>query len=60
MTRAIPLKSFLTSHGFTVAGGNWVGATESYTRGSGFATGVGFVFPQAGGSYNYSWPITWW
>ena len=48
------LNSFLTRHGYSAAAGFWGGVTKSYTPGSGFATGVGFVSPQIGGSYNYS------
>jgi hypothetical protein len=48
------LNSFLTTNGLSAAGGFWGGATESYTPGSGFATGVGIVSPQIGASYNYS------
>jgi RHS repeat-associated protein len=48
------LNNFLTKHGFNCTAGFWGGASESYTPGSGFSTGVGFVTPQAGCSYNYS------
>lgn len=48
------LNNFLTGHGFNVTGGYWGGASESWSPGNGSATGLGFVTPQAGGSYNYS------
>jgi len=48
------LHDMLTSHGFNVSGGFWGGLSESYTPGTGTATGIGFVSPQIGGSYNYS------
>ena len=48
------LESFLTQHGFSGSAGFWGGANQNYTPGSGWSTGVGFVSPQAGASYNYS------
>ena len=48
------LSNFLSGNGFNVTAGFWGGVSESYTPGSGYATGIGFVSPQAGGSYNYS------
>jgi hypothetical protein len=48
------LRSFLTQHGINSSAGYWGGATQSYTPGSGWATGIGLVSPQIGASYNYS------
>jgi len=48
------LSNFLSDNGFNVTGGYWAGVSESWSPGNGSATGVGFVTPQAGGSYNYS------
>jgi hypothetical protein len=48
------LNNFLSGHGVNVALGYWGGVAESYSPGNGTATGVGFVTPQFGGSYNYS------
>jgi RHS repeat-associated protein len=48
------LNSFLTKNGFSGNLGVWAGGSESYTPGSGWATGGGFVTPQIGVSYNYS------
>lgn len=48
------LHDMLTTHGISFTGGFWGGVNESYTPGTGWATGVGFVSPQIGGSYNYS------
>ncbi len=51
------LDQFLSGHGTNFTGGAGLGFSESYTPGSGTATGVGFVTPQLGGGYNYSFPI---
>jgi hypothetical protein len=48
------MNNFLTQHGTNFTAGVWGGVSQSYTPGSGLATGVGFVSPQAGFSYNYS------
>jgi RHS repeat-associated protein len=48
------LSNFLTSNGFNVTTGFWGGLSQSYTPGSGFATGFGLVSPQIGTTYNYS------
>ena len=48
------LTGFLTQSGFNGSVGYWGGVSQSYTPGSGGATGVGFVSPQLGVSYNYS------
>jgi hypothetical protein len=48
------LSNFLSSSGFNVSAGDWAGVSESYTPGSGLATGIGIMTPQFGGSYNYS------
>ena len=48
------LADFLSGNGFNAALGFWGGVSESYTPGSGFATGIGLVTPQGGISYNYS------
>ncbi len=49
------LHDFLTAHGVNATLGYWAGVSESWTPGRGTATGIGFVTPQAGVSYNYSW-----
>jgi hypothetical protein len=51
------IHGFLTRHSFSGTAGFWGGVQQSYTPGSGWATGVGFVTPQAGVSYTYSWII---
>ena len=58
------LAAFLSSNGFNGTIGFWGGASQSYTPGSGWSTGIGFVTPQVGASWNYSFPagnigITW-
>lgn len=52
------LNGFLSGNGFNAAAGWIVGGAESWTPGSGTATGFGIVSPQAGVSYNYSWRVT--
>lgn len=51
------LNGFLTQHSFSATAGFWGGVQQSYTPGSGWATGVGFVSPQAGAGYTYSWHL---
>lgn len=46
--------NFLSGHGFNATIGYLGGVSRSYTPGSGWATGFGFVSPQIGASYNYS------
>ena len=48
------LNNFLSGNGVNVSVGFWGGVSESWSPGNGSATGVGFVTPQAGVSYNYS------
>jgi RHS repeat-associated protein len=48
------LNNFLSGSGFNATAGFWGGVSESWSPGNGSATGVGFVTPQAGVSYNYS------
>ena len=48
------LNNFLSGNGLNVTVGYWGGVSESWSPGNGSATGVGFVTPQFGGSYNYS------
>jgi RHS repeat-associated protein len=48
------LANFLSANGFNFTAGFWGGVSQSYTPGAGFATGFGFVTPQVGLSYNYS------
>lgn len=48
------LSAIVTAHGLNVTGGYFGGVSESYTPGTGWATGVGVVTPQAGVSYTYS------
>jgi hypothetical protein len=49
------LRNFLTRSSFSGTAGFWGGLQEQWTPGSGTATGIGFVSPQIGGSYTYSW-----
>ncbi len=51
------LNSFLTANGVSAGGGFIGGGSESYTPGSGWATGVGLYTPQGGVSWNYSFPV---
>jgi RHS repeat-associated protein len=51
------LNGLLTQHSFGATAGFWGGVQRSYTPGSGWATGVGFVSPQAGAGYTYSWHL---
>jgi hypothetical protein len=51
---ASALAGILSKHGLNVTAGFWGGVSESWSPGSGSATGFGFVSPQFGGSYNYS------
>ena len=53
------LARFLSGSGYNVTAGFGGAISESYASGM-WATGVGLASPQFGGSYNYSWPITWW
>ena len=48
------LDDFLSANGFNATIGFFGGVSQSYTPGTGMATGVGVVTPQAGASYNYS------
>jgi RHS repeat-associated protein len=48
------LRDFQSGHGFNAAGGYWAGVSETWSPGNGTATGAGFVTPQIGASYNYS------
>ena len=48
------LNDFLSENGFNATVGFWGGVSGSYTPGSGTATGIGLVTPQAGASWNYS------
>jgi len=47
----------LTTHGFNVTTGFIGGVSESYTPGTGWATGIGVASPQAGGSYTYGFKL---
>ncbi len=51
------LRDFLTGHGLNLSVGYWGGGTVSYSPGNGAAFGVGAMSPQAGVSYNYSYPV---
>ncbi|MGH9582175.1 MAG: RHS repeat-associated core domain-containing protein, partial [Bryobacteraceae bacterium] len=57
-----PQKSqdFLTQNSFSVNGGYWAGVQGSWTPGSGSAKGAGFVSPQVGGAWTYSWDAGKW
>jgi len=48
------LGNFLSGHGFTGAAGWWGGGNVMYSPGNGAAAGVGFVSPQGGANYSYS------
>lgn len=48
------LSNFLSAHGFNATAGYGGGLSQSYTPGSGWATGIGLASPQIGASYNYS------
>jgi RHS repeat-associated protein len=48
------LSNFLSGHGFAGALGWWGGGNVMYSPGNGAAVGGGFVSPQAGGNYSYS------
>jgi hypothetical protein len=49
------LSRFLSGHSFNVGGGYWIGGGITLVPGSGSATEIGFVTPQFGASYHYSW-----
>ena len=49
------IMSFLSSNSFNVGGGYWGGAGLTWSPGNRTATEIGFVTPQGGGSYHYSW-----
>ena len=58
------LKDFLSGHSLNFGGGFWAGGGLTWVPGRGTATEVGFVTPQAGVSYHYSWqkvklPFSW-
>ena len=48
------LKKFLSRHSLNIGGGYWAGAGFTWIPGAGTATEVGFVTPQIGVSYQYS------
>ncbi|HOI95016.1 MAG TPA: hypothetical protein PK250_09950, partial [Syntrophobacter fumaroxidans] len=52
------LDNFLSGHSFNAGAGFWGGGGETWTPGVGTGTEVGFVSPQAGASYHYSWKVT--
>jgi len=51
------MNNMLSAWGGSAIVGYWVGATRSWTPGTGWATGGGIVTPQAGVSANYCWYI---
>jgi hypothetical protein len=51
------LTDMLTKSGFNVTAGSIGGVSESYTPGTGWATGIGFVSPQAGAAYTYGFKL---
>jgi hypothetical protein len=55
-TRA-QLQSFLTKNSFNLTAGYWAGVQFTWTPGVGTASGGGFVSPQVGVSWTYSWRI---
>ena len=48
------LSNLLSANGFNGAAGFWGGISQSYTPGVGWSAGAGFISPQIGVSYNYS------
>jgi hypothetical protein len=60
MTQPNQMQSFLTKNSFSVNVGYWGGVQGAWTPGSGVAGGVGFVSPQAGGAWTYSFDLGHW
>jgi len=58
------IENFLSGHSINITAGYWGGGGITWVPGRGTATQVGFVTPQIGGSYHYSWqkgklPLKW-
>ena len=51
------LNGFMTKHSLNVGGGFIGGVQETWSPGSGTATGIGIFSPQIGGGYSYSWDV---
>jgi RHS repeat-associated protein len=52
------MNTFLAGHSINISAGNFVGGGLTWVPGVGTATEVGiFIMPQAGVSYNYSFPV---
>lgn len=49
------LSDFLSRHGISMVAGYYGGVNIIVSPGNGVATGIGFVTPQVGGNYSYSW-----
>jgi RHS repeat-associated protein len=60
MTQPNQMQSFLTKNSFSINGGYWGGVQGAWTPGSGVAGGVGFVSPQVGGAWTYSFDLGHW
>lgn len=57
MTQPNQMQSFLTGNSFSGNLGFWGGLQGGWTPGSGFSYGGGFVSPQVGGAWTYSWDL---
>jgi hypothetical protein len=53
---AVQLSDLLSGHGVTATAGYWAGGNVMYSPGNGYAVGFGFVTPQVGANYSYSFP----
>ena len=51
------LNSFLTRNSFNFTAGYWGGVQVGWTPGSGTSSGAGFVSPQVGLAWTYSWKL---
>jgi len=60
MTQPSKLQSFLTKNSFSFNAGWWAGVQGTWTPGSGLAGGGGFVSPQVGGAWTYSFDLGKW
>jgi len=60
MTQPNQIQSFLTKNSFSFTAGWWGGVQGTWTPGSGFAGGAGFVSPQVGGACTYSFDLGQW
>jgi hypothetical protein len=60
MTQPNNMQGFLTKNSFSVDAGYWGGVQGAWTPGSGLAGGAGFVSPQGGGAWTYSFDLGQW